>query len=217
MIDIPNRVTSISDDAFKNCTALTDVMLPSSVFEIGAYAFSGCSSLIGFTIPARITKIEVGTWAGCVSLKEITFHDKIQQIGAYAFKGCTGLTAITSQAVNPPKIADDTFLDVDKSIPLYVPQGSVESYRMTSYWSEFDNIKEYLSAVEKIETEGVCEVVGCNGVLLVKGVADDAIVTIHALGGTLLYSTIVSEVANIVLPHGIYLVQVGHVVEKVLL
>jgi len=42
---IPNDVTSIGDDAFYGCTALTSVVIPNSVTYIGNYAFYECKGL----------------------------------------------------------------------------------------------------------------------------------------------------------------------------
>ena len=47
---IPNTVTSISDEAFSDCTGLTSVSIPSSVTSIGAYAFYECNNLASVTV-----------------------------------------------------------------------------------------------------------------------------------------------------------------------
>ena len=39
------EVTAIHESAFRNCTGLTEVTIPSSITEIGDYAFSGCPAL----------------------------------------------------------------------------------------------------------------------------------------------------------------------------
>ena len=39
---IPNDVVEIKDRAFWMCEALTDIVIPKSVSEIGEYAFAGC-------------------------------------------------------------------------------------------------------------------------------------------------------------------------------
>jgi hypothetical protein len=47
---IPDTVTSIGANAFKDLTALTSVTIPSSVTSIGSSAFQGCSSLVSVTL-----------------------------------------------------------------------------------------------------------------------------------------------------------------------
>ena len=49
---IPNRVTSIGDSAFANCSELTSVTIPTSVTSIGDYAFFDCTKLTVITVDA---------------------------------------------------------------------------------------------------------------------------------------------------------------------
>ncbi|MBQ8495332.1 MAG: leucine-rich repeat domain-containing protein [Clostridia bacterium] len=44
-------VTSIGEDAFKNCTGLTSITIPNSITSIAEAAFFGCSGLTSITIP----------------------------------------------------------------------------------------------------------------------------------------------------------------------
>ena len=50
-------VTSIGDNAFENCTNLTNITIPDTVTSIGQEAFSGCTSLTNITIPNTVTSI----------------------------------------------------------------------------------------------------------------------------------------------------------------
>ena len=45
----------IGDYAFKNCSGLTSLTLPSSVTRIGDYAFYNCSGLTSLTLPSSVT------------------------------------------------------------------------------------------------------------------------------------------------------------------
>lgn len=42
---IPDGVTKIGENAFKDCTVLTNITIPNSVTEIGFFTFSGCENL----------------------------------------------------------------------------------------------------------------------------------------------------------------------------
>jgi len=63
-IVIPEGVTYISRNAFRNCKELTAVTLPSTLQGIGANAFNGCSALTTVTIPATLTSVrfEINTY-----------------------------------------------------------------------------------------------------------------------------------------------------------
>ena len=67
-------VTSIGNNAFRDCTSLTEVKIPDSVINIGDYAFYGCTSLTGITIPDGVTSVGFQTFSGCISLKEIAIR-----------------------------------------------------------------------------------------------------------------------------------------------
>jgi len=54
---IKYSVTSIGEQAFEDCSSLTNVNIPNSVTTIGMLAFSGCSSLTRISIPSSITSI----------------------------------------------------------------------------------------------------------------------------------------------------------------
>ena len=85
---IGNSVTSIGISAFRNCSGLTSVTIPNSVTRIGEYAFSDCSGLTSVTIPNSVTIIGSGAFEYCSSLTSITIPNSVTSIGSGAFEYC---------------------------------------------------------------------------------------------------------------------------------
>lgn len=117
-IEIPYGVTNIGSNAFARCGSLHSVTIPNSVISIGNSAFSECRNLISVTIGNGVTSI--GNWA---------------------FGRCGNLAQITCEAVEPPLIAAaNTFTSVNKTIPLFVLEESIEAYSNAIIWEDFTNI-----------------------------------------------------------------------------
>ena len=135
---IPNSVTQIGSAAFGGCIGLTSVTIPNSVTSIEYRVFYGCSGLTSIEIPNSVTSIGNSAFNECISLTSITIPNSVTNIGQWAFERCTGLTYIVCEAVTPPSISSSSFNEVDKSIPLYVPMESVDSYKTASLWKEFN-------------------------------------------------------------------------------
>jgi hypothetical protein len=90
---VGNRVTGILDThPFTDITSLTTVNLSSSVTNIGANAFNGCTSLANVTMPGVIN-IRDYAFRRCTSLVTVTLPTSLRTIGEYAFENCTSLTA----------------------------------------------------------------------------------------------------------------------------
>ena len=140
-ITIPNSVTSIEGFAFSDCTSLTSITIPNSVTSIGSSAFRDCTCLTSVTIPNSVTSIGRSAFYGCTGLTSVTIPNSVTTIGEGAFYGCTGLTSVTCYAIEPPTVEYDTFRDVNvESIPLYVPEKSLEKYKATEVWKNFMEI-----------------------------------------------------------------------------
>ena len=67
-------MTRIGHHAFRGCTGLTTITVPSSVTSIGNYAFSGCAGLTTIdtivTAPSSLTSIGDGAFEGCTGLAD---------------------------------------------------------------------------------------------------------------------------------------------------
>lgn len=88
-------VTSISENAFKECRYLTSVTIPNSVTSIGWMAFAYCWSLESVTLSENISSIEDHTFYDCESLTSITIPNNVTYVGENAFRYCYNLSAVT--------------------------------------------------------------------------------------------------------------------------
>ena len=93
-VTLPNSITSIRSAAFKGCSKLASINLPSTAV-IADEAFSGCSSLTSISIPTSNTIIDKYAFNDCSSLKTISIPSSITEIGYGAFSGCSSLTSVT--------------------------------------------------------------------------------------------------------------------------
>jgi len=95
VVNLPEGLTSVGSEIFRDCIRLTSMELPAGIREMGSGLFRGCTSLRHVTLPAEITHIGGDTFSGCVSLTTVDLPAGIQELGTGLFKGCTSLRMIT--------------------------------------------------------------------------------------------------------------------------
>lgn len=91
---IPNTVTEIGENAFRECNELTAVEIPNSVIIIKANAFFSCKGLTTVSIPSSVETIEKGAFQYCSGLLEVKIANGLKKIEQYAFYGCSNITKI---------------------------------------------------------------------------------------------------------------------------
>jgi hypothetical protein len=168
---IPNSVTSIGDSAFYGCSSLTSMEIPNSVTSIGNEAFYGCSSLASVEIPNSVTSIGNYAFRSCYNLTTVEIPASVTSIGHEAFYGCQNLTSITVFATTPPSVGNNVFNN-SNNCPIYVPAGSVDTYKSAQGWNKYadrisplstqNNVIYYTSSDGKIVTPNKTDVFGAN-------------------------------------------------------
>ncbi len=140
-IIIPESVTNIGHSAFYGCSGLFSIVIPNSVASIEDNVFQYCSNLISITIPSSVTRIGELAFYHCSGLTSVTLGNSVTNIGEQAFFNCINLTSIISESNTPPYCHDDCFYGVNKSISVYVPVNSIDTYNNANKWKAFKNIQ----------------------------------------------------------------------------
>ena len=114
-VEIPDTVTAIGDEAFKNNTSMVSVSIPDSVKSIGDSAFYGCTSLLGVVIPDSVEKVGRCAFQKCSKLASayLPVNEKFTVINTCTFYECVSLKEIIVPD-NIVKIEDNTFWSCSK-------------------------------------------------------------------------------------------------------
>lgn len=84
-LDIPYGVTSIADNAFRNCSCLESVSIPSSVTSIGNSSFLSCWDLKTVSIQDGLQNIADSVFYDCYYLTDVSIPSSVTSIGLAAF------------------------------------------------------------------------------------------------------------------------------------
>lgn len=92
-IYLPLNIKTIGQNAFKSCVNLTEAYYykGSGVQEIQAGAFWGCTALEELVCPSSLKKIGDSAFWGCTAIEHIKLPEKVESIGKSAFAYCTSL------------------------------------------------------------------------------------------------------------------------------
>lgn len=95
-VTIPETVTTIFTNAFKNCTGLKSVTISGSKLKtIHKQAFWQCTSLTSFTMPDSVQTLGDAVFEGCSKLKTVKLSSGLTKIPIKCFGECSSLTKIT--------------------------------------------------------------------------------------------------------------------------
>lgn len=163
-IVIPEGVTKIDSNLFNGNMAVTGVVFPSTLEEIGSSAFSG-SGLASVSFPSSVKTIGHNAFQNCTSLTSVTFPEEgeitilnstfqgipltsvdipvsVKAIGYNAFRDCASLKNVTvhwaeGEIVTP---LSDAFSGIASDCVLYVPPTAAELYKSNTAWGKFSPI-----------------------------------------------------------------------------
>ena len=100
----------VGDEWFKDCSLLSNILLPDSTKTIGSRAFQACTKLEEIELPATITMIKDNAFSA------------------------SGLKTIVVRSTTPATLGSGAFPKND-GMKIYVPAGKVDTYKQA--WSEY--------------------------------------------------------------------------------
>lgn len=149
-IILPESLTTIDVQSFRDCGNLTEVIFPKNLQTIyGAFAhcisletidipnsvttmsgsFLGCTKLKTVNLPSGLTSIDAEFFKNCISLSTIQIPNGVTDIGYSAFQGCTSLKKIKlpDALINIMHNAFNGCIDID-TLLLPSKLGRIDSY-----------------------------------------------------------------------------------------
>ena len=132
-VNLPNTITAINDNAFKDCFNLQTLNMPEGLESIGVEAFSNCTSLSSITIPSTVTYIGENAFEGC----RIRGLENVSWIGHSDFDiSDYGGIAYDVQVINGMVIEGDTLTECVGSLTEAVIPNQVKNIGFQAFASQ---------------------------------------------------------------------------------
>ncbi len=166
-IMLPTTVTSIAADAFSNSQRLNSITLPESLQTIGSSAFAS-TALTGIIIPDGVTEmgdrvmqsckaltsVKIGNgvttipdcWAEfCDNIEEVTLGKRVSNVNWRAFSG-KNIKHVYCLGKVPPGWNDSFYDGLNPDAILHVCSNCVSRYKNANGWKDFPTINGDLDA-----------------------------------------------------------------------
>jgi hypothetical protein len=125
---VPGSVTRLGDNAFADCTGLTNITIPDSAAIIGSRAFCYCAQLDRLALPDSVTSVGEDAFRGCRALADLSIGSSVTNMPR-RFSGCLNLKRITVDARNPVYCSvDGVLFNKRQTTLIQCPEGKVGSY-----------------------------------------------------------------------------------------
>ena len=188
---------AIDDYLFADCTSLKNIILPATVTEIGAGAFSGCNQLTGVAVAEDSALAVIGhnAFSGCSKFKGISVVGEtitgfvvpatVSFIGDYAFEGCAITALDFAEDGVLARIGYKVFADCTSlttvTIPSYIDTVDFDAFNGCSQLSTVKIPAELVRALANAKTQ--------NGTSAIK--------TLEITSGALVDCYYIREMSNL--------------------
>lgn len=93
IFELPETIIKMGENAFYDCSLITNLELPKHITEIGDYAFAG-TGLRFIKVPDTIKKLGVGVFMDNGKLEKVLMRGKIEKLPAGLFENCGSLRTV---------------------------------------------------------------------------------------------------------------------------
>lgn len=138
--------------------SLRSVKLPSGIKAIRRNAFARAYNLTSINFPEGLEIIDFVSFRYCISLESIDLPSSLKEISHWAFTEMASLKEVRCRGIIPPTLNDSfgTLSDIEGArgwadplsydlsglnAILYVPESSVETYRLSDWGTVFKDIR----------------------------------------------------------------------------
>ncbi len=120
---------------------------------VGEEWFKDCSQLSNIVLPKTIEQISSRAFQNCAKLKEIVLPEKVNAIMSEAFGGCTALQSIVVNNTKPATLLATNAFPENAGMKIYVPTGTVNAYKQA--WPVY---ADYIVGMDTYKTNKVVTV-----------------------------------------------------------
>ncbi|MBQ8398739.1 MAG: leucine-rich repeat protein, partial [Clostridia bacterium] len=186
-VQIEEGITSVSDHAFMDCSALTDCPIPSTVTRIGEKAFFGCASITDISIPLSVEEIDVGAFSNCKRLTALTVSQEH-----------THFTVENGVLYNKNKTELICYSAGLYASSFDIPQGIVSVKGYAFYANTYLRTVTFPESLESIE---ISAFENCTGISQVQLVSDKIDIGAYAFKGSALVTVIIDGAVGVLGDH----------------
>lgn len=131
----------IGDACFNWCNSMTSIAIGEHSVMYGGAIFQNCYSLTDITLSSPYNEVLGEGWAnGAYAATSITLSDNIMWIMYGALNYLISLRNLTILTREPPSLDNiDELAGAGDGLKIYVPDGSVDAYKIATNWAYYAN------------------------------------------------------------------------------
>ena len=139
-IELPHSIVSIGNECFNGCSAWVDEVSLPNLETLGSSAFQGCgiSKILDL---GKITTLLNSTIRNTGTLTDLVLPATITSLADASVYNVYALKRLTCYAETPPSASNNVFYKATLEY-IRVPAGSVDSYKASSFWSNYSSVIE---------------------------------------------------------------------------